>query len=106
MTTKGTPMENPLMEKIADETMAGVHSEEITSEASALMASIGEGVDLETIMRELYNYSLSVAAMTATRIVPFFLSEKEIDNEIDKAVKHNETQLINEIELFLQSEGQ
>jgi hypothetical protein len=44
--------------------------------------------------------------MTATRIVPFFLSDKEIDNEIDKAVKHNETQLINEIELFLQSEGQ
>ena len=27
-------------------------------------------------------------------------------NEIDKAIKHNETELINEIELFLQSEGQ
>ena len=94
------------MEKIADETMAGVHSKEITSEASALMASIGEGVDLETIMRELYNYSLSVAAMTATRIVPFFLTENEIDNEINKAIKHNETELMNEIELFLQSEGQ
>ena len=94
------------MEKIADETMAGVHSREITSEASALMASIGEGVDLETIMRELYNYSLSVAAMTATRIVPFFLSENEIDTEINKAIKHNETELMNEIELFLQSEGQ
>ena len=93
------------MEKIADETMAGIHSNEITSEASALMASIGEGVPLETIMRELYNYSLSVAAMTASRIVPFFLDEKEIDNEIDKAIKHNETELINEIELFLQSEG-
>ena len=99
-------MENPLMEKIADETMAGVHSDEITSEASALMASIGEGVPLETIMRELYNYSLSVAAMTATRIVPFFLTENEIDNEINKAIKHNETELMNEIELFLQSEGQ
>lgn len=98
-------MENPLMEKIADETMAGVHSDEITSEASALMASIGEGVPLETIMRELYNYSLSVAAMTASRIVPFFLDEKEIDNEIDKAIQYNETQLINEIEQFLQSEG-
>ena len=93
------------MEKIADETMAGVHSNEITSEASALMASIGEGVPLETIMRELYNYSLSVAAMTATRIVPFFLTENEIDNEINKAIKHNETELMNEIELFLQSEG-
>jgi hypothetical protein len=106
MTTKGTPMENPLMEKIADETMEGVHSEEITSEASALMASIGEGVPMETIMRELYNYSLSVAAMTASRIVPLFLDEKTINNEIDKAIKHNETELINEIELFLQSEGQ
>ena len=99
-------MENPLMEKIADETMAGVHSDEITSEASALMASIGEGVPLETIMRELYNYSLSVAAMTASRIVPLFLDEETINNEIDKAIKHNETELINEIELFLQSEGQ
>jgi hypothetical protein len=106
MTTKGTPMENPLMDKIADETMEGVHSEEITSEASALMASIGEGVPMETIMRELYNYSLSVAAMTASRIVPLFLDEKTINNEIDKAIKHNETELINEIELFLQSEGQ
>jgi len=99
-------MEIPLMDKIADETMEGIHSDEITSEASALMASIGEGVPMETIMRELYNYSLSVAAMTASRIVPFFLSEKEIDNQIGIAVKHNETQLINEIELFLQSEGQ
>ena len=99
-------MEIPLMDKISDETMEGIHSDEITSEASALMASIGEGVPMETIMRELYNYSLSVAAMTASRIVPFFLSEKEIDNEIDKAIKHNETELINEIELFLQSEGQ
>ena len=99
-------MENPLMEKIADETMAGVHSDEITSEASALMASIGEGVPMETIMRELYNYSLSVAAMTASRIVPFFLDEKTIDDEIGISVKHKEAELINEIELFLQSEGQ
>ena len=99
-------MEIPLMDKISDETMEGVHSDEITSEASALMASIGEGAPMETIMRELYNYSLSVAAMTASRIVPFFLSEKEIDNELNKAIKHNETELINEIELFLQSEGQ
>jgi hypothetical protein len=44
--------------------------------------------------------------MTASRIVPLFLDEKTINNEIDKAIKHNETQLINEIELFLQSEGQ
>ena len=99
-------MENPLMEKIADETMAGVHSEEITSEASALMASIGEGVPMETIMRELYNYSLTVAAMTASRIVPFFLDEKTIDNEIEKSMEHKEVELLNEIELFLQSEGQ
>ena len=99
-------MENPLMEKIADETMAGVHSDEITSEASALMASIGEGVPLETIMRELYNYSLTVAAMTASRIVPFFLDEKTIDNEIEKSMEHKEVELLNEIELFLQSEGQ
>lgn len=99
-------MEIPLMEKIADETMSGIHSEEITSEASALMASIGEGVPLETIMRELYNYSLSVAAMTASRIVPFFLDEESIDNEIDKAIQHKEVNLINEIELYLQSEGQ
>lgn len=98
-------MEMPLMDQISEQTMEGVHSDEITSEASALMASIGEGVPMETIMRELYNYSLSVAAMTASRIVPFFLDEKEIDNEIDKAIKHNETELINEIELFLQSEG-
>ena len=49
------------MEKIADEAMQGVHSDEVTSEASALMASIGEGVPLETIMRELYNYSLTIA---------------------------------------------
>ena len=98
-------MEIPLIDKVSDETMEGIHSEEITSEASALMASIGEGVPMETIMRELYNYSLSVAAMTASRIVPFFLDEKEIDNEIDKAIQYNETQLMNEIELFLQSEG-
>ena len=94
------------MDKIADETMEGVHSEEVTSEASALMASIGEGVPMETIMRELYNYSLTVAAMTASRIVPFFLDEKTIDNEIEKSMEHKEVELLNEIELFLQSEGQ
>ena len=99
-------MEIPLMDKIADETMEGVHSEEVTSEASALMASIGEGVPMETIMRELYNYSLTVAAMTASRIVPFFLDEKTIDNEIEKSMEHKEVELLNEIELFLQSEGQ
>ena len=99
-------MEIPLMDKIADETMEGVHSEEVTSEASALMASIGEGVPMETIMRELYNYSLTVAAMTASRIVPFFLDEKTIDNEIEKSMEQKEVELLNEIELFLQSEGQ
>ena len=98
-------MEIPLMDKIADETMEGVHSEEVTSEASALMASIGEGVPMETIMRELYNYSLTVAAMTASRIVPFFLDEETINNEIDKSMEYKETELINEIEQFLQSEG-
>jgi len=98
-------MEIPLMDKIADETMEGVHSEEVTSEASALIASIGEGVPMETIMRELYNYSLTVAAMTASRIVPFFLDEKTIDNEIEKSMEQKEVELLNEIELFLQSEG-
>ena len=44
--------------------------------------------------------------MTASRIVPFFLDEKTIDDEIGISVKHKETELINEIELFLQSEGQ
>ena len=99
-------MEIPLMEKIADEAMQGVHSDEVTSEASALMASIGEGVPLETIMRELYNYSLTIAAMITSRIVPFFLDEETINNEIDKSMEYKETELINEIELFLQSEGQ
>lgn len=94
------------MDRIADEAMNGVHSEEITSEASALMASIGEGVPMETIMRELYNYSLSVAAMTTSRIVPFFLDEETIDNEIEWAIQDKETNLINGIELYLQSEGQ
>ena len=99
-------MEIPLMDQISDESLEGVHSEEVTSEASALMASIGEGVPMETIMRELYNYSLTVAAMTASRIVPFFLDEKTIDNEIEKSMEHKEVELLNEIELFLQSEGQ
>lgn len=90
MTTKGTPMEIPLMDKISDESLEGVHSEEVTSEASALISSIEEGAPLETIMQALYNYSLTIVAMTTSIIVPFFLDEETMNDEISKAIQYAE----------------
>ncbi len=98
-------MEIPLMEKIVNEATAGLLSDEITYEASGLIASIGEGVPLETIMRELYNYSMSVSSMTISRVLPLVIDEKTIDEEISKSIEYNQNKLINEIESFLQSEG-
>jgi hypothetical protein len=89
-TTKITHMEIPLMDKISDESLEGVHSEEVTSEASALILSIREGAPLETIMQELYEYSLTIVAMTTSIIVPFFLDEETMNDEVSKAIQYAE----------------
>jgi hypothetical protein len=41
-------------------------------------------------MQELYEYSLTIVAMTTSIIVPFFLDEETMNDEVSKAIQYAE----------------
>ena len=82
-----------------------IMTDEIVDEASGLLATIGEGVDLETITRELFNYSQAVTAMTLTKILHTLYSPKHIDEMMNEYTDSLSKDLVSDISLFLEKEG-
>ena len=50
-------MDNNQFSKVLENATEAIYTNEIQDEASALVATIAEGADLQTIIRELFEYS-------------------------------------------------
>jgi len=82
-----------------------IYTDEITSEASGLVATIGEGVDLETVISELHKYSQALSAMVLTKILHLLYDEETIEEMIEDYGDQLAQKMFEEIDSFLQSEG-
>jgi len=103
-TTKGTtPMAN--MKKIMDATNDALHTDEISDEASGLVATIAEGLPLDVIIKELYQYSQALSAMVLTKVLHTMYDGETIEKMIDNYQEELTSEMFNEIEDYLQKEG-
>ena len=96
-------MGNSQFSKIIENATLAIHTDEIQDEASALVATIMEGVDLQTIIKELYEYSQSVSAMTLTKILHTMYTNEEVNEMIETHTDSMATDLVSEIADYLEA---
>jgi hypothetical protein len=96
-------MDNNKFDKILESANEALFTNEIQDEASSLVATIMEGLDLKTIIAELFSYSQSVSAMTMTKILHTMYSEEEIDKMIEAHTDFIAGNLVSEISNFLEA---
>ncbi|NCW72723.1 MAG: hypothetical protein EBW12_06965 [Actinobacteria bacterium] len=96
-------MDNSQFSKVIENATLAIHTDEIQDEASALVATIMEGLDLQTIIKELYEYSQSVSAMTLTKVLHTLYTPQEIDNMIETHTDSMATDLVSEISDYLEA---
>ena len=96
-------MDNNQFSKILENATEAIYTNEIQDEASALVATIAEGVDLQTIIRELFEYSQSVSAMTLTKVLHALYTPQEIDGMIETHTDSMATDLVSEISDYLEA---
>ena len=89
------------LKQFLDEGIEAIHTQEIQDEASALLATIAEGSDVEDIIRELYLYSQSVVAMCITKTLRLFYTDETIDQMVQQHTTNLGAQLADEVEAFL-----
>ena len=96
-------MDNKQFSKVIENATDAIYTNEIQDEASALVATIAEGVDLQTIIRELYEYSQSVSAMTLTKVLHALYTQQEIDSMIESHTDSMANDLVSEITDYLEA---
>ena len=96
-------MDNKQFSKIIENATLAIHTDEIQDEASALVATIAEGVDLQTIIKELYEYSQSVSAMTLTKILHTMYTNEEVNQMIETHTDSMANDLVSEIADYLEA---
>lgn len=82
-----------------------IYTDEITSEASGLVATIAEGLPLDTIIKELHQYSQALSAMVLTKILHTLYDDNTIQEMIEDYGDELAKKMFDEIDAFLQSEG-
>ncbi len=93
------------MKKIMDATNDALHTDEISDEASGLVATIMEGLPLDVIVRELYEYSQALSAMVLTKILHTMYDSETIDKMMDGYQDELTAEMFDEIENYLKKEG-
>ena len=96
-------MDNKQFSKVIENATDAIYTNEIQDEASALVATIMEGVDLQTIIKELYEYSQSVSAMTLTKILHTMYTNEEVNEMIETHTDSMATDLVSEIADYLEA---
>jgi len=96
-------MDNSQFSKVIENATLAIHTDEIQDEASALVATIAEGVDLQTIIKELYEYSQSVSAMTLTKILHTMYTNEEVNQMIEAHTASMANELVSEIADYLEA---
>lgn len=89
------------LKQFLDTGIEAIHTQEIQEEASALLATLAEGADVEDIIRELYLYSQAVAAMCITKTLRLFYNDETIDQMVEQHTTNLGVTLADEIEAFL-----
>ena len=93
------------MKKIMDATNDALHTDEISDEASGLVATIAEGLPIDVIVKELFQYSQALSAMVLTKILHTMYDSDTIDKMMDGYQDELTAEMFNEIEAYLQKEG-
>lgn len=96
-------MDNSQFSKIIENATLAIHTDEIQDEASALVATIAEGVDLETIIKELFLYSQAVSAMTLTKVLHTMYTNEEVNQMIEAHTDSMANELVSEIADYLEA---
>ena len=96
-------MDNKQFSKVIENATDAIYTNEIQDEASALVATIAEGVDLQTIIKELYEYSQSVSAMTLTKILHTMYTNEEVNQMIETHTDSMANDLVSEIADYLEA---
>lgn len=93
------------MKQFMEAGIDAIHTDEIQAEAVGFIASVNEGVELETIIRELYQYSQAVSAMVISKMLQTLYSDETIEGMISEYTDTLSAELVGNIEDFLKKEG-
>jgi hypothetical protein len=93
------------IKKMMDATNDALHTDEISDEASGFVATIAEGLPIDVIVKELYQYSQALSAMVLTKILHTMYDSDTIDKMMDGYQDELTAEMFNEIEAYLQKEG-
>lgn len=93
------------MKKLMEATNDAIHADEISDEASGLVATIMEGLPLDVIVKELYEYSQALSAMVLTKILGTMYDGDTIEKMIEGYQYEITKEMFDEIENYLQKEG-
>jgi hypothetical protein len=93
------------IKKMMDATNDAIYTDEISDEASGLVATIAEGLPIDVIVKELFQYSQALSAMVLTKILHTMYDSDTIDKMMDGYQDELTAEMFNEIEDYLQKEG-
>ena len=93
------------IKKMMDATNDAIYTDEISDEASGLVATIAEGLPIDVIVKELFQYSQALSAMVLTKILHTMYDSDTIDKMMDGYQDELTAEMFNEIEAYLQKEG-
>jgi len=93
------------MKRFMEATAEAVHTDEISDEASGLVATIMEGLPLDVIVRELYEYSQALSAMVLTKVLHTMYDADAIEQMMEGYQSEITKEMFDEIENYLQKEG-
>lgn len=93
------------MKRMMDATNDAIHTNEISDEASGLVATIAEGLPLDVIVKELYEYSQALSAMVLTKVLHTMYDGETIEKMIEGYQDELTTEMFDEIDAYLQKEG-
>ena len=93
------------MKRMMEATNDAIHAEEISDEASGLVATIMEGLPLDVIVKELYEYSQALSAMVLTKILGTLYDGDTIEQMIEGYQYEITKEMFDEVENYLQKEG-
>lgn len=93
------------MKKLMEAATDAIYTNEISDEASGLVATIAEGLDLKTIVTELHQYSQALSAMVLTKILHTLYDGETIETMITEYGDSLAQEMFDEIDAYLQKEG-
>jgi signal-transduction protein with cAMP-binding, CBS, and nucleotidyltransferase domain len=93
------------IKKFMEAATDAIYTNEITDEASGLVATIAEGLPLDTIIKELHEYSQALSAMVLTKILHTLYDSETIDEMITEYGDSLAQEMFDEIDAYLQKEG-